>query len=257
MSAPARPLEGRTVVITRPREDASELVAGVERWGGRVILCPAISIEFVDQSLLAERIGPLGDYTWVILTSTNALRAVEFLLGGGAYTGSVAVVGRRTAREAERVGLTIAAQPRESTGAALAALLAERLSPGERVLLPRSNLARGDLTERLARAGVEVCAVEAYRTVCGDREAAGELRRFLHGGVPDAVLFASPSSVKGLTGALGEEDARRLLRETAVFSIGPSTTAEVRCAGHEVAGEADPHDAGGLLETLARFFGKG
>jgi hypothetical protein len=54
------PLRGRTVVITRPREDAGELAAGVKRLGGNPLVFPTIRIRPVERGRLEESVGDLG-----------------------------------------------------------------------------------------------------------------------------------------------------------------------------------------------------
>src|SRR5437763_5960329 len=72
----ARPLFGRRVVVTRAREQASDLVERLHRFGAETIELPAITIDEPDDggAELRECAAWLsrGDFEWVVFTSANA-----------------------------------------------------------------------------------------------------------------------------------------------------------------------------------------
>jgi uroporphyrinogen III methyltransferase/synthase len=63
-----RPLFGRRVVVTRAREQASELRTRLEALGAEVVELPAIAIE-----PLPVAVPDLGAYSWLVLTSANGV----------------------------------------------------------------------------------------------------------------------------------------------------------------------------------------
>src|SRR5918998_2736516 len=74
----ARPLEGRTVVVTRALKQAAEFAAELEAFGARVVACPTIEIvEPESYAELDEAIENLFGYDWLVFTSANG---VEFFL---------------------------------------------------------------------------------------------------------------------------------------------------------------------------------
>ena len=75
-----RPLFGRRIVVTRAREQASELRTRLESLGAHVIELPAIAIEPVPFT-----VPDLGQYAWVVFTSVNGVDA--FFDHGLAATG--------------------------------------------------------------------------------------------------------------------------------------------------------------------------
>src|ERR687884_1521075 len=71
---PGRPLDGRTVMITRAREQAAEFAAALEGYGARVVSCPTIEIVAPESyALLDEAIENLFGYDWVVFTSVNGV----------------------------------------------------------------------------------------------------------------------------------------------------------------------------------------
>src|ERR671917_18476 len=70
----ARPLEGRTVVVTRARAQAAEFAAELERYGARVVACPTIEIvEPESYAPLDEALENLYGYDWLVFTSANGV----------------------------------------------------------------------------------------------------------------------------------------------------------------------------------------
>ena len=68
-----RPLFGRTIVVTRAREQASQLRTALEIAGATVIEAPAIRIEPLDQAPLRNALGEIAMYRWLVVTSRNAV----------------------------------------------------------------------------------------------------------------------------------------------------------------------------------------
>src|SRR5215218_4832495 len=69
-----RPLEGRTVMITRAREQAAEFASELEAFGARVVACPTIEIVPPESyAQLDEAIDNIFGYDWLLLTSANAV----------------------------------------------------------------------------------------------------------------------------------------------------------------------------------------
>ncbi|MGR3294637.1 MAG: uroporphyrinogen-III C-methyltransferase, partial [Candidatus Bathyanammoxibius sp.] len=71
-----RPLYGRTVVVTRARDQASDFARELEELGATVIEFPTIKIaEPADISPLDEALKNLGSFHWVVFTSVNGVDA--------------------------------------------------------------------------------------------------------------------------------------------------------------------------------------
>lgn len=260
-----RPLSGRHVVVTRSREQASELTEALEALGAGVIEFPVISCRPLEDGPSLERldraIEELETYDWVVFTSVNGVRFFLdriFRLGGDvrALAGiQIGVMGEGTRRAVEERSLTVDFVPGRFVGESFVEEFPEK-RPGVRVLIPRAEDARELIPEQLRRHGCEVDVVPCYRTVAADTEAA-ELRLMLAAGTVDAVTFTSSSTVRNFVKLAGLDTPDFRLPETVkVVSIGPVTSRTARDLGLPVHAEADPHTIGGvvqaLLELLAR-----
>ncbi len=241
-----RPLSGRTVLVTRPVDEAEELARPLRWLGARVLVAPAIEIVPSRSVALTRAIGELaqGGFAWVTLTSPRAIAILAERLGRRELPARVAVVGEGT-REAFRrwSGRDPDLVPRTFTTAALA-----RAFPrgSGRVLCPRADIAPEGLEEALAAKGWRPTRVTAYRTRFA-RSLPVDAREALRRGDVDAVTFTSASTVRGFVRALG-----RIREDPKVICIGPVTAREARARGFRVAAVARPHTMDGVVAAVRR-----
>jgi uroporphyrinogen-III synthase len=242
-----RTLAGRTIIVTRPAEQAAPLARELERRGARILVAPAIRLMAARSAALTAALRELaaGQFDWMTLTSAATVDVLRDRLGApGDVRAKVAAIGEGTAQAFRRWARRDPdLQPATFTTAALA-----RAFPrgSGRVLCARADIAPEGLEEALARKGWAAIRVDAYRTVFATslpRETRDALRR----GDVDAVTFTSASTVRGFVNALGA--AKGAPR---VVCIGPVTAAAARDAGLRPATVAKPHTIEGLVAALER-----
>ncbi len=250
-----RPLEGLVVAVTRAADQSAGLTDLLCAEGASVIEAPTIEIGPVDDySAVDEALRQARGYDWLVLTSTNGVAAMferlGFLgLGREALAGPrVAAIGSGTTAALVAFGVQPDLVPQEAVGEALAESMIRAGVAGRRVLLLRSEIARGDLVDALNRAGATCHDLAIYRTSCPQGLPEAFLRRFDDGAI-DWLTLTSPSSLTNLLCLLGRERSERL-RGVRLASIGPVTTRAIREAGFEAAAAAEPHDVGGLVAAI-------
>lgn len=229
----ARPLFGKRVLVTRPREQAAEFVAQLQALGADPIEAPMIRIaEPTDYAPLDEACAAIDEYDWAVFTSGNAVDAfMGRLLASPAdaralHGVKLCAIGAGTAERFTRFGLKVDLVPAESRAeSVVAALLEAGTIKGERFLLPRADIGREVIGEELRKRGGLVTEVIAYRTVAIDPERDGEpdVYRMLLDRRIDVVTFTSPSSVRSFAELYGADAAADLLHTTNVAAIGPVT----------------------------------
>ena len=247
-----RPLDGRTVVVTRARGQAGSLVDRLEALGAHVAELPVIAIaEAADGGAalrVAARRASSGGYQWVAVTSANAAtRWVDALGDDRTPPGvRVAAVGTATERVLAAAGLEVDLVPGTATAAALAAAFPDPPAGGGTVLFPRAEAVEGSLADGLRARGWSVDEVVAYRTVAGepdpDQVAAAT--------GADAVAFTSSSTVERTVDLLGAGGVPAV-----VVTIGPGTSAAALTSGLTVAAEAEEHTVDGLVGALVAVLG--
>jgi len=242
----ARPLFGRKVVVTRAREQASELRRRLEALGAEVLELPSIRIEPLDVAR-----PDLTRYKWLVCTSANGVTAL-FERGLAPYgldaraLGAVRVgaIGPGTARAFAERGITPDLVPERFVAESLLEAFPAPEAPGDRVLLARAEVARDVLPEGLEARGYAVDVLPVYRTVTAEPDPA-DLAAVREGAI-DVITFTSSSTVTGfcdVVGALPDP-------QPTVVSIGPVTSKTARDHGLRVDAEAAVHTIDGLVAAL-------
>jgi uroporphyrinogen III methyltransferase / synthase len=258
-----RPLSGRRIVVTRSREQATELIDMLEERGAEAIPAHAIRITAPEDSApLENACRNAGSFDWIIFASANA---VDYFMRGLLSSGDVrdlhgvklCTVGPSTASRLQRYGIRVDLTPAEFRADSLAdTLKASGSLKGQRILIPRANIARDRLAEELREAGAEVVDVVAYRTVPGGTDRSGEydVYRMLLDRQIDAVTFASASAVRNFVGMIGEDQAADLLKATVVASIGPVTAEAAQQLGLHTTVMPSRYTIPDLVDALVEHF---
>jgi len=257
-----RPLFGRRILVTRAREQASDLAQAIAAGGGEPLEFPTIAIAPPDDwGPLDEALADIRRFDWIVFTSTNGVRyfMARLLERGGDVRDlagvELAAIGPATRQALEAYGLRVAFMPEAFRAEEIGRRLPGLLRRGARVLLPRTDIAPKALGEALTAAGAVVHEVTAYRTrPVADR--ADEVRDLLREGRIHAVTLTSSSTARNLAAALGEKDAPALLASTVVAAIGPVTAGTARELGFRVDVVAEEHTIPGLVRALEEYFGR-
>ena len=258
-----RPLFGRRIVVTRSREQASDLVDMLEDRGAEVIQAPTIRIAPPeDMEALDRACADAGVYDWIVFTSANAVdHFMSRVLGNGDIRDLKGVrlcaIGPSTAQRVSRHGVRVDLIPEESRSeVVIEALSAAGAIKGKRFLLPRSDIAREVLADQLRDAGAEVSEVVAYRTLVGgaDRDGDQDVYRMLLDRRIDAVTFTSASTVRNFAKIYGEDQAADLLSATVVASIGPVTAEAAQQLGIATTVMPERYTVPDLVDALVGHF---
>jgi uroporphyrinogen III methyltransferase/synthase len=245
----SRPLFGRRVVVTRAREQASDLVAALRAEGADTIEVPAIAIgDPADGGArLRQAADEVATYDWVVFTSANAVRRFFPLLRDTRALGGVqvAAIGPGTADVLAEHHVVADLVPERFVAESL--IEAFPSPPDDRVgriLIPRAAVAREILPDALRADEWEVDVVEAYRTQPG--EVTDDERKAVADA--DIITFTSSSTVTNFVDAFGAAAAPPV-----VACIGPITAATARERGLTVDVEADVHTIEGLVDAIVAY----
>jgi len=240
-----RPLFGRTIVVTRTRQQASKLTVGLRELGAEVLEVPLIEIaEPADGgAALTDAAARLGGYDWVVLTSPNAAqRLLAAVLDARAFGGArVAAIGPGTAAVLASGGIVADVVPEAFVAEGMLRALPD--GPG-RLLLARAEVARDVLPDGLRERGWEVDVVDAYRTV---PTAVSDVQR-AEVAQADVITFTSSSTVDHALAAFGADGL-----PSAIACIGPVTADTARKHGLIVDVEAPVHTIDGLAAALVEW----
>jgi uroporphyrinogen-III synthase len=215
-------LAGVGVLVTRPAAQADGLCKLIEGAGGVAHRFPVLEICAPrDPEPLRDIVDQLDSYDCVVFVSANAVqRALDVLLEEHPWPGSVriAVIGRRSAKELERYGLSADLCPDtrfDSEG--LLALPALQAVNGQRFVIFRGDGGREYLAETLRQRGASVDYIEAYSRIRPDSDATPVLRQWQSGAI-DVVVVNSAESLCNLWDML-DDVGQQLLKQTPVLLV--------------------------------------
>ena len=257
-----RPLEGRTIVVTRARAQAQRFAQLLEAAGARVLQAPTIVIEPpASWELLDTALAALDSFTWVVFTSVNGVAMVDRRLTARGLTWAaiarkrVAAIGPATAEALAEHGVRVELIPAEYRAEALVEGLRRVVGPGDRVLLPRAKETRDVLVVELRRLGVTVTEVPAYQTRRIE-DGVVRLREALASGSIDAVTFTSSSTARNFAEQFSEDERSAWRGRIAVASIGPITAATAAEYGLSTDVMPSEYTIPALARALADYFSR-
>jgi uroporphyrinogen III methyltransferase/synthase len=218
-----KPLFGKRIVVTRAREQASELKRLFEESGATVIEFPTIEIA-PPESYESLDLAVDERFDWLVFTSINGVSAFFDRLiakGKDARTlahARIACVGETTAAALRGRGIVPDLVPEKFLSAALIPHFPAELH-GTRMAVIRAAEGRDELIAEMRARGADVHLAVAYRTlpIALNRSELHDI---------DVVTFTSASTVDNFFANANIEDC--------VFaSIGPTTSDAIRKHGYE------------------------
>jgi uroporphyrinogen III methyltransferase/synthase len=240
-----RPLDGRRIVVTRSRAQASKLSAALRDLGADVSEMPLIKREPPpDLREFAELVQDAHAYEWIVFTSANGVDVFFEIfdklyddareIGGAKF----AAVGAATAQRLKERHYHVDLVAESFQAASLAGTFRKQTDvENVKILVVRPE----------ETSGAEAIA---YRTVAETDDRTRARERLASGGA-DLVVFTSSSTVKNFF-------ALKLPLPSGLkfASIGPVTTRTLEEHGARPAVEAARHDVPGLVEAIQHYFAR-
>ncbi|REE69516.1 uroporphyrinogen III methyltransferase/synthase [Paenibacillus taihuensis] len=258
-----KPLFGTRVLVTRARAQSSDLVEQIEELGGEPCEFPVIETrEPAGAEAAAEIAAALQaaeQYDWLMFTSVNG---VDYFFGWLSklridirqfHRARIAAVGPKTAEALEQRGLLVDVLPVKFQADNLLDSLEGQLLEGQRVLLPRGDLAREVLPRELKARGLTPVEIDVYETVLAEDQDEETLELLLKRKV-NVITFASSSTVTNLLEVLrrmGVEQPIELLQGIDIACIGPVTAQTAAEAGLTVTIQPEEATIDGLIDAIA------
>jgi uroporphyrinogen III methyltransferase/synthase len=258
-----RALFGKRIVVTRTREQASQLSSQLLELGAEVLEIPTIRIEPPqDHTRVTDAITELNSYDWIVFTSPNGVtsffdmffRAFDDLRDIGGVR--IAAVGPATAAKLKELHLRVDLMPDEYVAAAIGkAFAAFETIENLKICLFRAEVATPELPKLLEEMGAIVDDVPVYRTVPETEDPNGAAERLLEEGA-DWITFTSSSTVENFHARFDLPALLKKFPGTKTISIGPETTKALISLGLKADLEAKPHTVEGMVQALVKCCAK-
>jgi len=257
-----KPLLGKRIVVTRAREQASDLVNLLSENGADCIELPTIKVEPPDDwTPLNKAVENLSTYDWLVFTSVNGVSFFfDRLFSSGRDVRSLgnlktAVIGPATEKKLFEYGIKSDIVPKTYVAESIIESFKNEELRGKRVLLPRASEARAILPEELVKMGAFVDEIMAYKTssVCDESV---NLIEELKNKTIDMVTFTSSSTVKNFAALLPAATVGELTKDVVVAAIGPITADTAKNMGIKVRIIANSYTIPGLCEAILQYYDK-
>ncbi|MBW2239354.1 MAG: uroporphyrinogen-III C-methyltransferase [Deltaproteobacteria bacterium] len=255
-----RPLIGKCIVVTRAREQASDLVKRLSDLGAECLECPTIKVSPPeDVKPLDRAIENLSSYDWLIFTSVNGVNFFfERLFQKNKDVRALkdihtAVIGPATEKRLFDFGLKSDIVPESYRAESVVKAFAGKDVTGKKILLPRAKEARPVLPLELKKMGAAVDEVTAYRTHAV-KDNADVLSARLKERSIDMITFTSSSTAKNFHALFPNEDLKDLMQGVTIASIGPVTADTARDLGFDVHIVAESYTIPGLCQAILKHF---
>jgi len=255
-----RPLLGKRIVVTRAREQASDLVKQLADLGAECLQYPTIRvIPAADTDPLDNAIGRLSAYDWIVFTSVNGVKFFfERLFESDRDVRALnhlhtAAIGPVTSQKLRTFGLKSDILPKNYRAEAVVEAFRKEDLQGKNVLLPRAAEARPVLPVELRKMGAEVDEVTTYLTENVADNVDLLIEQLTQKSI-DLITFTSSSTVKNFKALLPSEKFRNLLDGVTIASIGPITTDTAEKLGFEVHITAPTYTIPGLCDAILKHY---
>ncbi|WP_183183674.1 uroporphyrinogen-III synthase [Anoxybacteroides voinovskiense] len=248
------PLAGKTVLVTRGKEQAGAFSEQLKKAGAIPIEIPLISVSAVTETGEIENcVRDLFRYDWLVFTSANGVRFFFSFVCDHTPLPNVAVVGQKTATALEKRGITPSVVPDEFVAEGLAEAMKSLVKPNDRVLLVKGNLARPTLKEALVQLGADVTDLVVYETKMNESGKA-QLLDLLKKNAIDVLTFTSPSTVESFMNVMNEIEWEPLLAHCVIACIGPVTKQAAEKVGLMVHICPEQYTIDGMIKAMETFF---
>lgn len=255
----ARPLEGCTILVTRPEEQAHTLIGDIEKHGGQVVFAPMIAIQPIsNDSDSARPIKHLKEYDVVIFISKNAVEYGMQRVSAAKqslHRHAVYAVGVGTGGRLRELGVTDVHTPKgefSSEGLLKMPGLSAHEIEGKKVLIIRGAGGRELLAQSLQQRGATVDYCEVYERVVPATRL-GDVLRACKVTAPDIAIITSPETLTNLADKIDQEGLD-MMYDVPLMVAGERTAHEVERLGFTVAPVLvdNPGDQS-IVEALIRW----
>ena len=237
-------LDGKTIAITRSKDDAAEFISLAEQNNAVPIALPTIELVSKGEKIVDEFLNLVGtsnpDYS-VFLSS----KAVKILFDTAKNTGKfeqlqlvvantiVMSIGPKTSTTLESYGIKVNHEPENHSSIGVGEEFSQINAVGKKVIIPRSGASNSFLKELLNKIGIDVVELHLY-DVCAFKDTTqwNGFRELFSQNKVHGVIFTSASSVRGffeiMSKDYSKEELQNNLSQISLISIGTFTSEELK-----------------------------
>jgi len=262
-------IEGKTIAITRSKDDSQEFIDLITKERGNVLPLPTIELVSKGEKIVDEFLSALadGDPDYSVFMSS---KAASLLFETAKKVGKfeelqlaiantiVLAVGPKTKDALEKENVKVAYMPQRYSSVGIGEIFTKLNAVGKKVIVPRSGASTPFLKDLLEKIGLHVTELYLY-DVCAFRDTSqwNEFRQLFSQNKIDGIIFTSVSSVQAFFEIMQKDYEQNklvsILEKTTVISIGPFTADELKKLNVKNV-IADVHTISGSFDALVKAF---
>ena len=236
--------KGKTIAITRSKDDSSEFIDLATRDDVRPLPLPTIELVSKGEKIVDEFLDSIKQYDpdysvfmsskAVALLFDTAKKVSNFQKLQLAVANTIVIaVGPKTKIALENEGVKVAYMPTIYSSVGVGELFTKLHAVGKKVIVPRSGASTPFLKQLLNKIGIDVKEIHLY-DVCAFRDTSqwNEFRELFSQNKVDGIIFTSASSVRAFFEIMSNDyDKNSLLtnlEKLSVVAIGPFTADELK-----------------------------
>ncbi|MFK3938983.1 uroporphyrinogen-III synthase [Alkalihalobacillus sp. NPDC078783] len=254
-------LNGVRILITRAPEQATLFAEQVERLGAKALQVPLINVRpCLGQEQRVQLVSKLDSFQWIVFTSVNG---VTFFLDSLTeqerkiirHSINVASVGTQTTKRLLDYGIHVDLMPTHYEAGSLAEALLSETQIGDHILIPRGNLARPLLANKLkdsARVVTDLPVYETFQPSVAQKQLETIAATSVH---PNYLTFTSASTVRHYCTISSRifGGTSHFFQNAKVVCIGPITAIEAKKHGLTVAAVPSVYTTKAMIEEMVRL----
>lgn len=262
-------MEGKTIAITRSKEDSEEFIQLMNQDKAKPIPLPTIELVSKGEKIVDEFLESLKDYNpdYTVFMSSKAVKLLFDIakklskqqeLQLGIANTIVIAVGPKTKIELENEGIKVAYMPNRYSSVGVGEVFTRLNAVGKKVVVPRSGASTPFLKNLLEKIGLDIKEIHLY-DVCAFRDTTqwNEFRDLFSQNKVDGIVFTSASSVRAFFEIMTKDyDDKTLLDnldKIQVVAIGPFTADELKKFNVRNT-IAQVHTVPGAFDTMKNIF---
>jgi uroporphyrinogen-III synthase len=255
---PAHSLQNKTVMIPRGKAHSKSFAELVARNGGIPVEIPLIAFQPVAASQnLLNTLTNIHTYDWIIFTSNVTVETFySFMEKDNRLQPKIAVIGEKTKETLEDFGERVDFVPEEYVAEGFIEGFLPHVHLGEKILIPKGNLARDYISAALKKKGALVDEIIIYETFLPE-ESRGKLVKMLTDRSLDILTFTSPSTIDHFMKIVEEYNLRDELEHCIVACIGPVSKRKAEQWGLKVHAMPEKYTVEEMLKSIAKYINMG
>lgn len=212
-------LHGMSVLIPRSKDQSEASGDLVRSLGGHPVIIPLISFRETTEAH-SLKTHDFTQYQWIIFTSSVSVEVFFTYVSQKTNLPKLAVIGKKTAEKLSQYDLKADFIPTEFVAETFTLEFLAILGDEQNIFLPKGNLARDYIKQKLMEAKHRVTERIVYENFFPDESKQLLTGRLLNDGI-DILLFTSPSTIDHFMEIVEGHDLKNQISKSIIGCIGP------------------------------------